>query len=135
MLIVMNVPEILSVVGFLALGFSYIYIQWKSGGSKASTEVIGYYKEQAEVHTQQITKLTAEMGEMRGQLSEKDKRIDLLTKIVENRNPEMQQFMSRLTKSADVSEKHMQDTANILGEIKRFMEIMAPTVNNPDKKS
>ncbi len=124
----MSLPEILSITGTVAIASLYAFSQWRSNSSKVSSEVMAYYKEQANIHTAQISKLQQELGVIKGENVEKDKRIELLTKIVENRNPEMEAFMRTMLAAASNSEKYIENSTKILGQIGTFMVKMEPAL-------
>ena len=86
--------ETVQFIAILLFGVGYLYTQFKNGGNKASGEVLIAYKEKVVLQDEQINKLTKELGVLEGTVIEKDKRIDLLTSIVENRNPEVERILT-----------------------------------------
>lgn len=87
-----------------------LFIYWRQGGNKASSEVLAIYKNRDELQDKQrkemsdrIHELTQEVGRLNGVLSEKEARIKILESVDVSRSPVLMQFMEKLNKSADES--------------------------------
>lgn len=89
--------EWLSTIGLVILALAYIITQWRTGGNKATIDTITAYKEQSVLQDKKIAELGSQVSVMEAKLIEKDKQLDLLTKIAENRNPEFAKFMADMT--------------------------------------
>ena len=89
--------ETIQFVAIVIFGSAYLYTQWKNGGNKASAEVLIAYKEKTVLQDDKINTLSKDLGILEGQVIEKDKRIELLTQIVQNRNPEVEKILSENT--------------------------------------
>lgn len=121
---------IINILGFLSLGTAYIFIQWRQGGNKAASDVITAYKEQVTLNREEIAKLNHELGVLQGQLKEKDERIKLLEQLVQNRNPEMEQFMKTVGQIADNAAVYMKHSSETLAEIRNFMKVVNTKLDN-----
>ena len=74
----MNINDyfpILNFLGFLILGFSYIFVQYRYGQNRASVEVIEVYKTQVDQLQKQVSELTSKVGSLEGSLIGKDKQL------------------------------------------------------------
>lgn len=107
-------------VGLLVIGAAYVVTYWSKGGNQATTEVITALKEQHEINVKRISQLTQQVGELTGQLQEKDKRISLLETMVKT-TPEQQQYMSEMRKFTEGVAAYMDSSTKTLGEISVFM--------------
>ncbi len=121
---------IINILGFLSLGTAYIFIQWRQGGNKASIEVIQTYKEQVALNREEIAKLNHELGVFQGQLREKDERIKLLEQLVQNRNPDMVEFMKTSSQVSQSASEYMKHSSDTLTEIKDFMKVINTKLDN-----
>lgn len=115
---------LINILGFLGLGSAYIFIQWKTGYNQASAEVINAYKEQVALARAEISKLQKDLGILQGQLGERNKRIEVLEQVAQNRNPEMEDFIKTAGVAAKTSMEYMKNSAETLAEIKTFMQIL-----------
>lgn len=89
---------ILTIVG-LILGLQ----QWRSGNSKLSKETVEAYKAQLDItekrlKDQQETLNTqaGEIGKLKGLLEGKDAQLAQYSKIIENRNPDLEKILQQL---------------------------------------
>lgn len=121
---------IINILGFLSLGSAYIFIQWRQGGNKAAADVITAYKEQVALNREEISKLNHELGIMQGQLKEKDERIKLLEQLVQNRNPDMIEFMKTSSQVSQNASEYMKHSSETLTEIKDFMKVINAKLDN-----
>lgn len=90
-------------LGIFVAAISYALSQWRSGGSRASVEVIATYREQVQQlkdellaqatnHTKQINDLTEKVGNLTGLISAKDTQITELKNLLLDKSPEMVEF-------------------------------------------
>lgn len=113
-------------LGALFLGCGYLFIQWRLGTNKSSNESVTIYKEQVEAlnlaidttrkqaHelTNHVQTLTLEVGTLKGQLLEKDKKIQEYMEILRGQNPELvtllgeiRDFMRNLNDKMELNQK------------------------------
>lgn len=123
-------------VGVLALGLGYIYSQFskgKNGQTKEQLETenslttylknqVSGFKEIIDNQNVKITELGKEMAGLRATLDEKDKTIDKYLAILQNRNPELENFISSMTKNAAQYDTFMKDSAAFQGELMGVMK-------------
>lgn len=146
----MNASVILQTVetiGIIVMGLGYLYSQFFKGKNDRTKEDIetenalvtyltnqnkGFEKVVKE-QDEKINSLGREMSAMQATilekdktmqaaLLEKDKTIEKYLALIENRNPEMENFMVRLTKYADNADTFMSGQVGIMEEIKTFMQ-------------
>ena len=72
-------------------------------------------------HEEDITQLRNELDTMKAVVQEKDSKIKDYMTILQNRSPELNEFMKDLTVVARNSQDYMLSTSKILIEIKDFM--------------
>lgn len=106
---------ILTIFGVITM-CGVAFAQFRKGSRGESSEIIKFYKEEAlnykdmlqkkeEAHTVKISELTKdftekinglsrEVGELRGQLTAEKKQNERFEQIFQNRNPEMEKFMT-----------------------------------------
>lgn len=113
-------------IGLFTLGLAFILVYWKKGGNAAAKDVIDTLKEQHELNLEKITDLNNKLGSLQGELKEKDKRIDLLEKLVKIA-PEQQQYMDDMRRFTENVAKYMNESTKTLGEISVYMH----DINNP----
>lgn len=111
-------PDLLpyiNLIGILVIGGSYVFVQWRTGSGKVSSEVITAYRTQVEqlreelkIEKSQITALQLRIATMEGANVEKDKKIKEYTEIFQGKNPDQTAYMNK--------------TLEILTEIKNFMQ-------------
>lgn len=115
---------ILSSIGILAGGIGYFVQSFRNGGSSLTA----FYKEQAEGYKLMMSekdksnddkfqKMTAEIGEIRGQLIEKEKQNKEYLDIINNRDPSTQKFQEFLTKACTDQGEVNKQIVSILQEI------------------
>lgn len=114
-------------IGVFAASVAFVISQWKNGGSKASAEVISTYREQvqqlkeelatqAKSHTDQMTALTAKVGEMTGMITAKDAQITELKMLLLEKSPEMIEFYK-------MGNEYFKEAKPILSEIKTHLQL------------
>lgn len=114
----------LASLGIVSGGVGYLLQSFRSGSSSLSS----FYKEQAEGYKVMMSekdasndakfqKMTAEIGEIRGQLIEKEKQNKEYLDIINNRDPGTQKFQEFITQAClDQGEVNKQ-IINVLKEI------------------
>lgn len=129
-------------LGVLAFGFGYVYSQFKKGkNDRTKTDLetenslttylknqVEGFKQIAKEQDQKIADLGKEISAMRAVLDEKDKTIDKYLAILQNRNPELEQFMVKVSRTSDMAEEYItnaksynQQQTEILNEIRNSM--------------
>lgn len=114
----------LNVLGFLILGLSYIFVQWRYGQNKASVEVIETYKEQVYQLREQVNNLSKELGILEGVVKEKDSQIKTYLAILQNRNPEMEAFIQSISKVANDATAFMKDMGLTMTTLKEDINLL-----------
>lgn len=109
--------EIVNYVGSISVfvfAVGYLVAQYKKGSNEGNAEVFKLLREQVEglktvahENQQEIKRLSDEIIRLKTLGEEKDKKIKELTDLLQNKDPRLQSFM--------------QDTTDILTEIKNFM--------------
>lgn len=101
---------LINLVGFAVLVGATIFYNARSGRNKIGDEVLDLYQKQIEALKEdvlrsrevnhdvknQITALTLRIGQLEGQLKEKDLRITKLMTIIENRSPELENILKEI---------------------------------------
>ena len=123
-----NIAEIIGSViagiGLLSAGIGYCYSQFKTGKSAATkdslesqNELTQYlrdqidgYKEIAKEQNSKISNMEKQIASMQAIISEKDSTIKKYLDILQNRNPELDQFMQE-------SRQKWQDQLNFISQI------------------
>lgn len=118
----------LASIGVVAGGLGYLISQFRGGTKKAnteiassSTEIITFYKteneslksimgEKDKSNDEKFRQLTSEIGEIRGQLIEKEKQNKQYLDIINNRGPETEQFQTAMLDG-------LSKLATVIGEI------------------
>lgn len=101
-------------IGILVAGSGYAYAQYKRGGSDADVKTIISLREYIETledknkrlseeksqlinsHQVQITELTKNMGVLQGRFDEQAKQVEMYTKILQGRDPEMMAVLGEI---------------------------------------
>lgn len=122
-------------IGVFIGGIGYLLRSWKKEDRDEKTEVMSssdtltnFWKEQAEgykvvmaekdkANDIKFTALTKEVGEIRGQLIEKEKQNTQYLEILQNRNPEMQKFMEFMIQAMKNQDECNTKISTILSEI------------------
>lgn len=125
-----NILEISGIVAGLLIGLAGVSAligvavsQYRKGSRDEKTDVVSsaekltqFWREQADGYklmmeerdkenTEKINQLTREVGELRGQLNEKQTQYEKVEKILQGRNPEQDAFMKTMIASAELSKK------------------------------
>ncbi len=112
-------------IGILSGGIGYLISTFRKGSAEQKSDVISsseqlssFWKEQADgyklmmaekdrVYTDKLEKLTVEVGQIRGQLIEKEKQSAIYLEILQNRDPETKKFMELMIQAVkDQAESH-----------------------------
>jgi len=145
-------------LGIFFFGAGFWYSQFGKGKREEKDDIVSsadkltqFWKDQAEGYKammaekdrsndDKIQKLTREVGELRGQLTEKTTSYEKLEKIFQNRNPEMESFMKTILAVAEQSQTFManntqfqSDQHNIMIEIRDFMGHINTHLESVDK--
>lgn len=138
---------LINILGFAILAIATFYYNARSGKSKIGDEVLSLYEKNIDALKEdvsrsrdanhdvknQMTTLTLRLGQLEGQLKEKDLRITELMAIIENRNPELENilreirdFMKMIHKQTSTNEKRNvkidHNTADEVGNVMRSKE-------------
>jgi ABC-type Fe3+-citrate transport system substrate-binding protein len=136
-------------IGVLMAGLGFGWSQFKSGAGKAKDDLIKTLQESIDAekavadrlnkekneiltsHQTQINQLTEKIGKLTGLYEASEARNKEYVAILQGRSPEQTKFMEFMVnaakesaKTTSVATKYMQDTTEILGEIKSFMAII-----------
>ena len=127
----------LNLAGFLVLGGGLFYTQWKTGsngGIHVATEVLDLYKVQiAQLREElaaekkgrvddnhalknQIQLLQLQLENMKGADTEKDKKLDELTAIFQNRDPQQTEIMNKIVSIMEETRMYLK-SINLQGTI------------------
>jgi hypothetical protein len=134
-------------LGTLIAGCGFAYAQFKTGGDKAKDDLIETLRATAEAekaektrlasekteliasHQVQITQLSKDISELKGRFDETQKRANEYKEILQGRDPAQQKFMEVVLKQIEEGQKqspavqqYMRETAEILKEIRDFMQ-------------
>lgn len=104
---------LLAGLGILGGGFGYLVSQFKEGSSKgikSAEDLMNFWKSQAEgyklamdekdkVNSTKFEELNAKIGNIQGQLTEKERQNKEYLEILQNRDPETQRFQSTMVES------------------------------------
>ena len=130
---------LINIVGFLILGATMVFTQWRLGGNQVAGEVITTYKEQVVQLRQELenerqgriqdrhdlqnklTSLDLQIAQMRGQLIEKDKKIDEMTAILQGKDPSQTQYQKDMIDLRQVAIKYIQDSQKKQEEILKLL--------------
>ncbi len=105
-----NYLPLINIAGFIVLAAATFFYNAKTGKGKIGDEVLDLYQKQIEALKEdvlrgrevnhevknQITTLTLRLGQLEGQLKEKDLRINELMAIIENRSPELENILKEI---------------------------------------
>lgn len=109
------------------VGVGVFFFQLRNGTSKISADTIEAYKNQVELYekrlgeqTSSINTMATQIGELRGTIVAKDKQIDDMRKILENRNPELETVLSQLTKFMESVDKRLTEHGSQLAQVIQY---------------
>lgn len=95
-----QLTQLIQTFGTLVVGLYLVYKHFTSGGAKITRETLEAYKErnlQLDGDIKDLKNKFIEQGKeiahLGGVISEKDKHIESLTKILQNRNPELERLL------------------------------------------
>lgn len=101
---------------------STAWSQWRTGSEKIQQGVLQSYKERAELQEKTIIDHSKKIAVMESQIVEKNKQLDLLTKIAENRNPELERSIKTITYVAQESQKQAETIEKTLTNMGELMD-------------
>ncbi len=101
---------LINLIGFAVLAASTFYYNARSPKDKTANDVLDLYEKQIDALKadvlrgrdansdikNQMTALTLRIGQLEGQLKEKDLRIQELMKIIENRSPDLENILKEI---------------------------------------
>lgn len=148
--IILYVMGGLGSLGLFAFGGGYLKSQFSKGDRQDKNEVLNssntiieFWKSQAENlkiigeardkenaekydkmakdFTTQVTTLTREVGEVRGQFNAESKQKEEYLKILQNRNPEMQKFMETMLAATTQQAEINKGVMELLGDIYKMI--------------
>lgn len=136
---------IINIAGFIVL----IATQYRKGKTEGTNELIqllesrdNAQKELIADYQKKFEAIQAELGQLRGQLIEKDKKIDEYLQIFQGRNPQLTEFMKLLTeanaKNAEIvkgSQDYMKATSETLKEIHNFMRQLDSKIQTNQRRN
>lgn len=93
----------------------------------AQTQVISDYQTRFDT-------INKELGFLRGQISEKDKKIEEYMSIFQGRNPEQTKFMEYMIHATGESVKYMKESVEIFSEIKMFIHDLNGRIHEINNK-
>lgn len=134
-------------LGTLVAGCGFAYAQFKTGSDKAKDDLITTLRATADAekaekerlaaertelvnsHQLQLTQLNKDIAELRGRFDEVQKRANEYKEILQGKDPAQQKFMEIVLKQIEEGQKtqpqvqkYMQETTQILQEIRTFMK-------------
>lgn len=123
-------------IGLLFVAAGYLFVYWTKGGINASERILNLYKEQVDAleksiqitrtHNHelgnQVQKLSLDVGILKGQLQERDKKLDEYMTIFQGRGPEQEQYMAEMRTFTSKVAEYMSTTVQTLAEISKFMQ-------------
>lgn len=99
----MDILSLISIGGNVALTLLFLWQRNKQGVDTLNKDIINTYKTRIDQlntdhqgNAKNIKELTQELYKMQGAINEKDKEINRLREIVENRNPELLQVLQEI---------------------------------------
>lgn len=113
--------QTLQEIGYLITTAVLVFSFWKMGGNTATSQVIATYKERVEQLQQTVNDLTAKLGELTGQLKEKDDRIRTLESIATNRNPELETFIKQMTLVSLQAQEFMKSSTEGMNSLRKLL--------------
>lgn len=123
--------SIINLIGFAVNAFLY----WRRGTSQATHDLLELQEKQietlkgdADISRQrshdlanQMQDLVLKVGNLQGKVQEKDKKITDYVTILQNRNPELTEFIQRMTTVAEAAMTYMQRNEHEVKEIKALV--------------
>lgn len=126
--------ESLATLGIVVGGIGFFISSFKKGNREflsSSAEMVEFYKtenanlksimaDKDKSNDEKFQQLNKELGEIRGQLIEKDKQNKQYLDILQNRDPDTQKFQELLVKSASDQNEINKQVVEILQEIQKY---------------
>lgn len=117
----------INTLALAVIGIMLGVYQWRSGTSKISSDTIDAYKSQVELYEKRlgdqtitINTMSSQLGELRGMIVAKDKQIDEMRKILENRNPELENILKQLTLFMKSVDERLNEHTEKLAEVREY---------------
>lgn len=115
---------IIEFTGIFVFFGAMLLTRWKSGANGVATDIITTYKARVEqlesnekMGIQRMHEHTQEIGKLQGILSEKDKEVERLRAILENRNPELVTTLKAIQGFMGKIEAHMAEHTRIIKNV------------------
>lgn len=111
-----------------------IFVFWRSGANKTSTEVIATYREQVgqlkgelKEERDKRESLNNQLGHLRGEFEAQKKKTEEYQAILQNRNPEMQKFMEVVLLAVQENSIHIKETRDAMTAINTYINTYIKT--------
>lgn len=139
-------------LGLLAFGAGYLMSQFGKGSRDDKTSIMEsaeklttFWKDQAEGYKVMmaekdnknqglINDLTRQVGELRGQLNEKQASYDKLEKVLQGRGPEQEKFMATMLSVAEQAQSFMTTQQKFSESMGKLMEQIDTHLKSQDLK-
>lgn len=118
--------EMLPYVGFLGFAVTTMgmLFMWRSSGAmQVSKDIINTYKtrvdqleENEKISRERVHEHTKEIAKLQGVLEEKDKYINQMREILQNRNPELTEVLKEIRKFMESINGHMAEHTKFLSD-------------------
>ncbi len=123
--------------GYLITIIAGIIVFWIKGGSKAANAVVDLQKERIDLLEKRVStceqlhrEAIANIGSLQGSVSEKNNRITTLEALIQNRNPELEQFIAESKKTFDLLVQYMTNGKEIFTLVKDYMDSTKHTLES-----
>ena len=109
-----QIQPFITAAGFVVLAAAIWWSQWRSGAKQVGAEVIANYerldrqqKDQIDAYKRDIEEIKASMrqteksfiekiAKLEGAVGEKDRQLEILNKVLANRNPELEKILAEI---------------------------------------
>ena len=134
--------ETITTYGAIILAIFLIIERYRLGTSGLTREIVNDYK----IRNEQLDKRIKEMDEkinlqgkdiahLTGVISEKDKHIESLTKILQNRNPELVDLMNEIKTSNVEVKNYMKASIEHFGTVTKMLKDQSGTLEELKKRN
>lgn len=128
---------VLGGIGILLAAAGYGLGKYREGQNSRRKDDIENKRSSFELLQDQVDALEVMVGKqkediiiLQTQNSEKDKKIKEYMELIQNRNPEMNQFIKYLTETANASNRYMKDTGDFFLELHETLKKIEEHLNN-----